>query len=398
VSFWKKIVIALICSIVFGWKLKYIAIHLELIAILFINSIKMVSVPLIFFSILNGISNVGDVDTLNRLGTRALIMYISTTMFAVTIGIIFANIFTPGKGFNKPILTRDNHEKYKSIKSILLNIVPPNPIKAMSDGKILQIVLYSFFTGFALISIGEDGNDIRKIISSITKLLFKMIQIVVSLTPYGIFSIMSWIVAKYEIKIIIHLANFTYVVILALFVQYLFFGLILLIFRINPLPFYIKILDVQMLALLTSSSKATLSKAINDLIEKMGVSKKTASFVLPLGAAINMDATAIYLGACSVFFAQMFSIELSINDYLMLIITSTFGSIGAAGFPGGSMIMMGMVLSSIGLPLDAMGMVLGLDRILEMIRTMINITGDCVVTIIIDIIENKFNREIYYSK
>ena len=181
--------------------------------------------------------------------------------------------------------------------------------------------------------------------------------------------------------------------------QYILFGFMLLFMaRINPMPFYRKMLNTQSLALATSSSKATLATAIKDIRNKIGVSKESASFILPLGAAVNMDATAIYLGICAVFFAQIFDITLTFQDYIILVLTSTIGSIGAAGFPGGSMVMMSVVFSSIGIPLEGIAVILGVDRILEMIRTMINITGDCTVTVIVDSMEGTFDKKVYYSK
>lgn len=404
---WQKIMLAMFLGIIYGaffkdFSISYLSINpenLEPIGTIFLNMIKMVVIPLIFFSILNGITNVNDANTLGRLCCRALLIYIFTTIFAVTIGIFFANIFKPGVGLTIDIHnTKINIQDNTSLKELLINIIPCNPIKAMSDGNTLQVVVFSFFTGFALILIGDKGREVKNLISSATHLVFKMISLVIQLTPYGVFVIMSWVVAKYGLGIMMHLGKFITVVVGALFIQYLLFGVMLICMAgINPIPFYKKLLNTQALALATSSSKATLETAIRDMRTKIGVSKESASFILPLGAAINMDATAIYLGICSVFFAQIFDITLTLNHYIILVLTSTIGSIGAAGFPGGSMVMMSVVLSSIGLPLEGIAVILGVDRVLEMIRTMINITGDCTVTVIVDNMEGSFNKEIYYS-
>jgi Na+/H+-dicarboxylate symporter len=179
----------------------------------------------------------------------------------------------------------------------------------------------------------------------------------------------------------------------------LIFGVMLLVMaRLNPLPFYKKMIETQALAFATVSSKATLPTAMRELQMKLGVSKQASSFILPLGAAMNMDGVAIYLGICAVFFAQIMGIELTMSQYLVIILTSTIGSIGAAGFPGGSMVMMGMVLSSVGLPLEGISLILGVDRLLEMLRTVINLTGDCTVTVIVDSWEKTLNRQVYYSE
>jgi Na+/H+-dicarboxylate symporter len=405
---WQKVMLGMFLGIIYGAFFKDFSIGwltfspeaLEPIGTLFLNMIKMVVVPLIFFSILNGITNVSDANTFGRLGSRAFLIYIFTTMFAVTIGIFFANVFTPGVGLTIDVSnpTPVSHHD-ASLKDLLINIIPPNPIKAMADGNTLQIVVFAFFTGFSLILIGDRGREVKNLITSATHLVFKMIHLVIQLTPYGVFAIMSWVVAKYGLEVMLHLGSFISVVIGALFVQYILFGFMLIFMAgINPIPFYKKMLNTQALALATSSSKATLATAIKELRHKVGVSKESASFILPLGAAVNMDATAIYLGICSVFFAQIFDIPLTFNHYIILILTSTIGSIGAAGFPGGSMVMMSVVLSSIGLPLEGIAVILGVDRLLEMIRTMINITGDCTVTVIVDKMEGTFDKKIYYSK
>jgi Na+/H+-dicarboxylate symporter len=396
---WQKVIIGMVLGILFGVYGKEYAQYLKPFGDVFLNMIKMVVVPLILFSILNGVISVSDASTFGRLGTRAFLMYMVTTAFAVTIGLTFANVFEPGVGLTIDLTNPIEHQKSEDLKDLFIDIIPSNPIKAMADGKTLQIVVFAFFTGFALILIGDKGREVKNFISSCTHLVFKMIQLVIQLTPYGVFAIMSWVVADYGIEIMFHLGKFILVVVGALSVQYILFGIMLFLFaRINPLPFYKKMITTQALALATSSSKATLPTAISELRNKVGVSKESASFILPLGAAVNMDATAIYLGICAVFFAQIFGVNLDFNHYIILILTATIGSIGAAGFPGGSMVMMGMVLSSVGIPLEGIGVILGIDRILEMLRTMINITGDCTVTLIVDKMEGTFNKKIYYSK
>lgn len=366
----------------------------------FINLIKMVVVPLIFFSILNGVTNLNDAATFNRIGSKALIYYTMTTIFAVVIGLLFAVIFEPGIGLNIKLDSGgDQVQAARSLVDILTGIIPTNPIKAMADGNIMQVVLFAFFTGFALIKIGDRGREVKNLVASSTQLVFKMIELVIKLTPYGVFAIMAWVIGTYGIGVFLSLAKFCGVVIGAFIVQYLLFGIMILFCaRLNPLPFYRKMIETQILAIATVSSKATLATADNVLRTKIGVSKQSASFILPLGASMNMDGTAIYLGICSVFFAQITGVDLSLNQYITIIITCTLGSIGAAGVPGGSMAMMGMVLSSVGLPLEGMTLVIGVDRFLDMLRTAINITGDCAVTLIVDKVEGSFNSEIYHSK
>ena len=392
--------ISMILGILMGHFFGEQAVLLKPFGTVFINMIKMVVIPLIFFSILNGITSLNDVSTFTRIGTKAFLAYTFTTMFAVVIGLAFANIFKPGIGVDIDLsLDSVNYEKQQSLTEILVNVVPSNPIKAMAEGNILQVVLFAFFTGISLMLIGEKGKKVKDVVVSATHLVFKMIELVIKLTPYGVFALMSWVVSQYGIDVLFSLGKFVMVVIGALVVQYILFGVMIAVFgKLNPFPFYKKMIDTQMLAFATVSSKATLGTATKHLQGRMGVSRESASFVLPLGASMNMDATSIYLGICCVFFAQIVGIELTFSQYMVVILTSTIGSIGAAGFPGGSMVMMGMVLSSVGLPLEGISLIIGVDRFLEMLRTTINITGDCTITLIVDASENRLDKKLYNSK
>lgn len=396
---WQKVIIGMILGGIIGEVMGKDAMFFRYFGEGFVNLIKMVVIPLIFFSILNGVTNLNDAATFNRIGSKALLYYTITTAFAVVIGLVFANIFKPGEGFNLALEITDTKHSVRSISDILMGMIPVNPIKAMASGNTMQVVVFAFFTGFALIKIGDRGREVKNLVNSATHLVFKMIELVIKLTPYGVFAIMAWVIGAYGIGVFLSLAKFCFVVIGALIAQYLIFGLMILVFgRLNPIPFYRKMVETQILALATVSSKATLATADKVLRTKVGVSRQSSSFILPLGAAMNMDGTAIYLGICSVFFAQILGIDLSFEQYLTIVLTSTVGSIGAAGFPGGSMAMMGMVLSSVGLPLECMTLIIGVDRILDMLRTTINITGDCTVTLIVDRIEGSFNKSIYYQK
>jgi Na+/H+-dicarboxylate symporter len=397
---WQKVLIGMVLGIIAGSYLGEDAVRLKFIGDIFINLIKMVVVPLIFFSILNGVTSLGDVSTFGRIGLKALVAYSFTTAFAVIIGLVFANIFKPGVGISISLHATQAAAQVppQTLKDILMGIIPANPIHAMASANTVQVVFFAFFTGFALISIGDKGREVRNLIVSASALVFKMMELVIKLTPYGVFALMAWVVGIYGLDVMLSLGKFVGTVVAALLVQYILFGVMLFVLAgLNPIPFYKKMIEVQMLAFATVSSKATLATAMRELRAKMGVSKQSSSFVLPLGASMNMDATSIYLGICCVFFAQVIGVDLSLTQYAIIILTSTIGSIGAAGFPGGSMVMMGMVLSSVGLPLEGISLILGVDRFLEMLRTTINITGDCTITVIVDSWEKSINRTVYYS-
>ena len=396
---WQKVIIGMILGILFGIFFKPYTGYIEPVGIVFLNMIKMVIVPLVFFSMLNGITSVSDAGTFGRLGGKAFLMYISTSTFAVLIGIVFANVFQPGLGLiielDSPVKHQDSG---KLLKDLFINIIPTNPIKAMADGMILQVVVFAFLTGFALILIGDKGREVKNVISSCTHLVFKMIQLIVQLTPYGVFAITSSTIAQYGTEIMLQLGKLICVASGAFLVQYIIFGIMLIVLaKINPVPFYKRMSNTQSLALATASSKAALATAITEL-GSIGVSKKSTSFVLPLGATINMDGSAIYLAICAIFSAQIFGIELTFHHYIILMFTATIGAMGTGGTPGGAIVMMSMVLSSIGVPLESVGVILGIDRLLNSFRAMINIIGDCTVTLIIDKMEGTFNEKVYYSK
>ena len=398
---WQKILIGMLLGIItgafdpslFGYKVHLLV---EPVGLVFSNLLKMIVIPLIFFAILYGITSIDDADTFNRLGGRAVIIYSLTTIFAVTIGIAFALIFEPGLGvqisLHSGLSSPTNHS---SIYDFLVNIIPSNPIEAMATQNTLQVVVFAFFVGVSIILTGQKSQPLKDIIIATTQVMFKMVELILKVAPLGVFAIMTGVISKYGLDIIFSLANFALVVMAAMCLQYLLFGVMLLAVKLNPLPFYKKMLPVQALAFATSSSKATLPMAIEHLQKDLGVSKKSSSFILPLGASMNMDATAIYLGATAVFFAQVIGMTLSLQDYLIIVLTATIGSIGAAGFPGGGVVMMGIVLSSVGLPVEGVSLIVGIDRLLDMMRTAINITGDCTVTIIVDKIEGTLNHSNY---
>lgn len=282
-----------------------------------------------------------------------------------------------------------------TLQDIIVNMFPTNPISSMAGGNTLQVVVFAFILGLSLVLTDEKANDAKKVIRSTTYIVFKMVELVIKTTPYGVFAIMAWTVGKHGFSLVLGLGKLVLVIMAAYVLQYFLFGVMLTIFHLNPIKFYKKTFNIQSLAIATSSSKATLSTAIIDLQEKVGVSKETAGFVLPLGAAINMDGSAIYISVCALFFAQMIGMVLTPHQYFLLVVTSTVGSIGAAGYPGGGVIMLSMVLAALGLPLEGIPLILGIDRFVDMFRTHINVTGDCTVTVIVDKINGTLDLQRY---
>jgi Na+/H+-dicarboxylate symporter len=368
----------------------------------FINMIKMVVVPLIFFSLIAGITSMTDAEAFKRVGVKSVAAYLMTGAFAVCIGLAFAHVFTPGNGVDLSSLQQmtgaapPDAPKATSIIDILVNIIPSNVFKAMVEDHILQVVVFAIFVAVALNSVRDKTPELIKLIQQCALLVFKLIETIVKFSPYGVFALISWVVGTQGFDILIALAKLIVVVMGALLTQYILFGIMVVVFgRMSPMPFYRKMVEPQSLAFSTSSSKATLSTAMRVANERLGVSKSSTSFVLPLGASINMDGTAIYLGICALFFSQAFGVPIDTHHYFILILTATLGSIGAAGIPGGSLIMMGMVLTSVGLPLEGIALIAGIDRILDMMRTTVNITGDCLITMLVDKSEGTFDENTY---
>lgn len=423
---WVKVVIGLVLGVFFGLAMgqiteakngwsgtKFLIDYILPIGTLFIHLIKMVVVPLIFFAITSGIVSMTDAKAFKRIGLKSVFAYLITAMFAVCIGLFFGSVFEPGLGVDTEQLKQLNTSANvappssaphvdntkppaKIVIDLLVEMVPTNAISAMAEDHILQVVVFAIFVAITMNALRERVQPLIEIVHSCAFVVFKLIETVIKFAPYGVFAFTSTVVASQGKDILYALLELVLVVLGAMVVQYVLFGVIIAVFgRMSPFPFYKKMMEPQTLAFSTSSSKATLSTAMRVMNERMGVSKTSTSFVLPLGASINMDGTAIYLGICALFFSQAYGIELHGHQYLLIILTSTLASIGAAGIPGGSLIMMGMVLTSVGIPLEGIALIAGVDRVLDMVRTTVNITGDCCITLVVDRSEDTLDMKKY---
>lgn len=402
---WHKILIGMILGIAVGFVLKFgemqeTAENLKLIGTVFIDLIKMVMIPLIFFALLSGITSMNDPQSASRVGIKAITAYLLTAMIAVIIGIVIALLLKPGVGFqiDPSTLSKVTTNAPPSVKDFFLALVPHNIFGSMTEGHAIHVIFFTVFMGIVMNVLGDKVARVRLVIQEAAQVMFKMIEYIVKLAPIAVFCFMAWMIGTQGVDAIIGLAKLVFAVLLACAIQYGLFGVMIsVIGRLSPFPFYKKMLTTQSMAFATSSSKATLTTAMKELQEKVGVSEKTSNFVMPLGACINMDGTAIYLGICAVFFSQVFGIHLEFHQYLLLVVTCTLGSIGAAGIPSGSIIFMGMVLTSVGIPIEGIGIILGVDRILDMVRTTINITGDSTVTLLVDRSEKSLDEKRYYE-
>ncbi|MDP4708466.1 MAG: dicarboxylate/amino acid:cation symporter [Rickettsiaceae bacterium] len=398
---WHKVFIGLILGLFFGIYLPQHVEFVKPIGTVFLRLIKMVIVPLLFFSLLSGITGMRDPSSIGRVAKKSVLAYFGTTCFAVIFGLGVAQIMQPGSGLVLdlgPLPESNFRESSFDIINFLIEVVPSNIFVAFADSNILQVVFFSIFTGVIINSMGSSVDPLREFIQSAAKLVLKMIAIIVELSPYAAFALTAWVVGTQGLDIMMSLGKLVVAITIAYILQYLIFGLFIIVFcRLSPIPFYKKSIEYQMIAISTGSSKASLATTMQVCRQKLGVSETSTSFVLPLGASINMDGLAIKLGISVMFFAQIMGVQLGLNDYMVIIITGTLGSIGGAGIPGSFIIMLPIMLTSVGLPIEGVALLVGIDRVLDLFSTAINITGDATITLVVDSTEGTLDRDMYNS-
>lgn len=399
-----KVFIGLISGIIVGALLypmkenpivsKYIVNGLfEFLGQGFLRLVKMIIVPLVFASLVTGTAAMNDVKKLGRIGIKTLAFFMGTTAIGIIAAIVGANILKPGAGIVLENVQKAQYvaKETDSFVKVLLNIIPTNPIEALVKGEMLQVIFFAVMTGFVITILGEKAKRLQGIFEEVNSLMLKMVSLIMELAPLGIFGLIGKTFITLGWAAMKPLASF----IIVTYILLLFHGLVVyqILLRIyakeSPVAFLKKILGPMTLAFSTSSSAACIPLSLKTLKEEFNVEEKISSFTIPLGATINMDGTAIMQGVATVFIAQLYNINLTTNDYFMVVLTSVLASIGTAGVPGVGTIMLSMVLSQVGLPLEGIGMILAVDRIVDMGRTTVNITGDLVCSVIIDRIEKR---------
>jgi Na+/H+-dicarboxylate symporter len=399
-NMWQQVAVALIAGIAVGLWLKEDAASLQVLGTIFMKLIKMVVAPLIFFALIAGITSLTESHHVKGIALKGIPAYMLTALMSVMAGLFLGSVFQPGLGVTIPadLQPVQTPTAPPTIKEFLLGLIPTNIVGALATDHYLQIVIFAIFTGIVMNNISGSTDKVKELNQQMAHIVFKMIEWIVRLAPLAVFGFLAAMVGTTGIDVIKSLLQLVVLVIAACFLQMMFFGVLIMVFgRLNPIPFYKKMITTQVMAFSTSSSKATLTTAMRELQDKLGVSMPTSNFMMPLGACINMDGTAIYLGIAATFFAQIYGVDLDMFDYLTLMLTCTLGSIGAAGIPSGSIIFMGMVLSSVGIPMEGIALILGVDRVLDMFRTTVNITGDAAITMIVDHSEGQLNKELYYK-
>lgn len=365
----------------------------------FIRLMKMLVVPLVFCSLVCGSSAIGDTKALGKVGGKTIVFYLATTALAVTVAISVASLIKPGIGLDMASIEVGDGVAATSTSAVdtLLNIIPENPIGSLAQGSMLQIILFALIVGILLAKMGERASMISNLMDQLNDLMMEMTNLVMGFAPIGVFCMIAKTFSNLGFSGFIPLLKYMGSVVLGLFVQcFIVYMVLLLLFtRLNPVKFIKKFFPVMAFAFSTSTSNATIPMNIDTLEEKIGVSRKISSFTIPLGATINMDGTSIMQGVAVVFAAQAYGMHLGITGYLTVIATATLASIGTAGIPSVGLVTLSMVFAAVGLPVEAISLIMGVDRILDMLRTAVNITGDAVCTTIVAKQNGDLNKAVF---
>ncbi|SHI51073.1 dicarboxylate/amino acid:cation symporter [Lutispora thermophila] len=392
-----KILIALIVGIVVGLLMQGAQDaannYIKPFGTLFLNLIKLIVVPLVFASLVVGTTGLGDVKKIGKIGGKTLAYYLLTTAFAVIIGLILANVLNVGANYSIPVDATAQAQEIPKFVDTLLNIIPTNPFKALVDGNMLQIIVFAIMLGASIMAIGEKGEPLKKGIDSLAEAMYKMTAAIMNYAPYGVFALIVPVVATNGPSVLLPLLKVIGVVYLGcvLHAVLVYSSTIKAFGKFSPVEFFKKVSPASMFAFTTASSSATLPINMK-CAESMGVPNHISSFVLPLGATINMDGTALYQGVCAFFIAQVYGLDLTVSQQITIVLTATLASIGTAGVPGAGLIMLTMVLQAVGLPLEGLALIAGIDRVLDMARTALNVTGDTACAVVIAASENELQR------
>jgi len=393
-----KILVALLCGAIAGLFIHEPIAEMRPLGLAFIRLIQMIVIPLVFASLLIGTASLGDARKMGRIGAKTLAYYLVYTAFSVALGLLLAYLLQPGGGLPEIVkqkllkdyageagLKLQRLAERPGIIDTLLNIIPTNPFESLGQGVLLQIIFFAIFSGVALTLIpSEKADPLLRFFDAINDLMIRIVHIVIKWAPYGVFALIASVVGSFGVEILLSLLRYTLITIGGLLILNFTYPVVVkLLADVNPLTFLKGIRPAQLIAFSTSSSSATLPVTISCCRENLGVPNDIASFVLPLGATVNMNGTALYQGVSAVFISQVYGLHLTVSDQLLIVLTATLAAIGTAGAPGVGMLMLVIVLKQVGIPLEGIALILGVERILDMFRTTINITGDASAAVII---------------
>ena len=424
IPLWLKIIIGMVLGIIWGLIAvfagmdKFTTDWIKPWGNIFLNLLKLIAVPLIFVSLIKGISSLTDISKLSRIGMKTISLYIISTVIATTFGLLLVNTFQPGNTFPEEkkmefqekysISVKEKEVSAKEVKEqsplhFFEEIVPENIVSAATDNsKMLQIIFFAILFGIAMVLVPlEQVNTVKGFFDGLNEIILKIIDIIMKVAPYGVFALMAALIVDFsgDTDLFVALAKYSGTVVLGLFTLIIFVYpfFVRLLTGIRYKDFLKGILPAQMVAFSTSSSAATLPVTMKQTVNELGVSKTVANFVLPIGVTINMDGTSCYQAIAAVFIAQVFGIDLNLGQQLTIVLTATLASIGTPGIPGGSIVMLIIVLTSVGLPAEGLALILGIDRPLDMLRTVVNITGDSTISAIVSKSEGELNYPVVNS-
>ena len=370
---------------------------LEVIGQVFMASLRMLVVPLVFVSLVCGVCSLKDTSKLGRIGGKAIALYLATTAIAISFAIFIALIVAPGEGVNMVASSNFTGKEAPSLAQVLIQMFPTNPFASFAQGNMLQVIIFALLFGIAIALSGKAGERISALFEDLSEVVMRLVTLLMNIAPYGVFALLATLFTSVSLTTFGNLIEYFLVVLCVLIIHALitYPVMLKLLTGLNPIIFLKKMRAAAIFAFSTASSNATIPVTLETATQKMGVKNSIASFTVPLGATINMDGTAIMQGVATVFIAQVFTQDLTLADYLTVVLTATLASIGTAGVPGVGLIMLAMVLEQVGLPVEGIALIIGVDRLLDMTRTAVNVTGDSMVSIVVASSENQFDSQRY---
>ncbi|MBZ6078115.1 dicarboxylate/amino acid:cation symporter [Microvirga puerhi] len=395
---WQRVAVAFALGILAGALVgERAVVWFKPLGDIYLNLVRMIVIPLVFFTITSSVAKLAEAGNVARLGIRTLFWFVATSVLAVLVGIAFGHLINPGLGLANLPLGEVKPRTIPTPLEVLIGIVPTNPIKAMADTNVLQVLFFAGIVGAALVSLGEKTAGIRNLVDQGATLVFRVTRWVLQLTPIGTFGLIAWVVGKYGLSSLLPLGKF----IAAMYAACLFhivvvYGGLLKLHGLKVGRFFRGVLPAQQMAFATSSSLATLPMSLRVAVERLGVPQSYASFAVPLGANVKMDGCgAIYPAIASIFIAQYFGLDLSLTQYVLIGLTAVLGSLGTAGVPGTSIVMLTLTLSTAGLPLEGIGYIIAIDRVIDMMRTATNVTGQVLVPVLVAKEEGVLDLAVY---
>lgn len=403
---WLKILIALVLGAWTGlmahqgWLPEVLISVISPLGTIFLNLITMIMVPLVFASMTVGITSIHDPHKLGRIGLSSMFLYLVTTLIAIGLGILFAFVLQPGEGLELHSAKEIVLEAPPTVRELIISIFPSNVLVSFVQGNVLQIIVFSLFLGISINFAGEKGKPLLEILGSLADVMFRLTSIIMEFSPIGVFAIMAGVTSTFGFAVLVPLFKFlmTYYTACLFHIVVVFCGILYFLAELHPYPFFKGMGDAIMVAFSTCSSSATLPVSMHCIQKNLGVSKNISNFVVPLGATINMNGAAIFQGMSAIFIAQAYGIDLEWKSLMTIVLTATLSTIGAAGIPGTGFILLSVVFVSVGLPIEGLALLAGIDRIREMMSTVLNVLGDAVCAVYIakregELDERQYNHE-----